>query len=186
MSQLSEGQLKATIYELAMPLVEAMGLCIWGLEVIYAKRLLIRLYIESQEAGETQADLEHCAEISRQLGLALDVENIFAKAWTLEVSSPGLDRMFFKLEQLGPYIGDVLCVHLSTPLPPGSLGRKVWRGTLLQVTADSFSLKPCEISADDRIQPSKEPELLICWENCRKVQRVALFPKPLKPGKGAK
>jgi len=52
------------------------------------KRKVVRLYID-RDGGVT---VEHCAKCSRALGAALEVDDIIPEAFTLEVSSPGLDR----------------------------------------------------------------------------------------------
>jgi ribosome maturation factor RimP len=80
---------KAKIRELAAPLVEAEGL-----ELIYAEclkmksRWMVRIFLD-KEGGVT---LDDCAEISNQLGDILDVHDVPPGQYTLEVSSPGLDR----------------------------------------------------------------------------------------------
>ena len=182
-------QIKASIRELAEPLLEALGLDIWGLEVIVGPRTVVRIYIEAQ-AREEQAEpvkpvgIEKCAEVSRQLGLALEVEDIFPEAWVLEVSTPGLDRVFFSLEQMQAYLGDLIEAKLTSIYPQGPGGRKVWRGNLVKLSNKDLTIKPCEITSDDRIKELSLPEITLPWNLCRQVKRLALFPKPLKPGKG--
>ncbi|NLB63910.1 MAG: ribosome maturation factor RimP [Fibrobacter sp.] len=52
------------------------------------RRKLLRLYIDAEDG----ISVENCAQVSRELGARLDLENIFEEPYTLEVSSPGLDR----------------------------------------------------------------------------------------------
>ena len=189
MTATGDEQLKKTILDLAAPLVSAMGLEIWGLEIVTSGRAVVRLYIDLADGSEDQpellgASLDQCAEISRQLGLALDVENLFEQAWVLEVSTPGLDRTFFELSQLSRHLGDVLQVKLAKVYPDGSGGRRMWVGVLSEVLSDSFSLKPCEIAPDDRIAQVSDTPITIPWRLTKKVSRKQLFPKPKKPGKG--
>lgn len=73
------------------------------------------------------------------VGLALDVEDVFPDAWTLEVSSPGMDRPFFKASQLLPYVGRELDVTLWNP-HPAYAPRKKFRGTLVRAGGDDFTL----------------------------------------------
>ena len=75
----------AAITALALPLVEAAGLELWGVELLGEGRPILRVYVESPSG----ATIEECAKLSRQLGLALDVEDIIPSAYILEVSSPG-------------------------------------------------------------------------------------------------
>ena len=182
----------AVLTRIAEPLVQALDLVIWGVELTHTGRPTLRLYIEQKnfaDKPEPQAEaksvaIEHCEEISRQLGLALDVEDVFPSAWVLEVSTPGLSRTFFQLEQMHAYIGDVVNVRLHSPYPEGDLGRKHWRGILRGVGADAFTIEPCVITEDDYVERTGSETLVIPWQNVRVVHRVALFPKPPKPGKG--
>ncbi|MBQ7739386.1 MAG: ribosome maturation factor RimP [Desulfovibrionaceae bacterium] len=182
-------KLKKTILDLATPLVSALGLEIWGLEFVTSGRTVVRLYVDLASDGSNDAELlgaslDQCAEISRQLGLALDVEDVFSDPWVLEVSTPGLDRTFFELNQMSGYEGDVLQAKLTKVHPQGVGGRRVWVGVLSEVLTDSFSLKPCEITPDDHIIQSNDTVINIPWNLTKKVCRKPLFPKPPKPGKG--
>lgn len=122
--------------ELAEPFVESLGLSLWGIELAGgAGRPTLRVFIEGPEG----VDVEQCAKVSRQLGLALDVEDIIHGAYQLEVSSPGLERRFFELSQLPPYIGKELDVTLVEP----SGGRKHFKGAFTSLDGETISME-CE------------------------------------------
>uniref|UniRef100_A0A7C4AA38 Ribosome maturation factor RimP n=1 Tax=Fundidesulfovibrio putealis TaxID=270496 RepID=A0A7C4AA38_9BACT len=109
------------IRQLAEPFIESLGLGLWGMEIIGgAGRPTLRLFLD----GPQGVDVEHCAQVSRQLAVALEVEDLFPGAYNLEVSSPGLERRFFDISQLPPYIGRELDVTLNAPLG----GRKRFKG----------------------------------------------------------
>jgi ribosome maturation factor RimP len=77
------------IRELAEPLVESEGMELIHVECLKMKtRWIIRLYMD-KEGGVT---IEDCSQVSNQLGDLLDVHDIPPGPYTLEVSSPGLDR----------------------------------------------------------------------------------------------
>ena len=123
--------LEQKILELARPVAESLGLAVWGLELAAAgRRPLIRLYIES-EGGST---VDQCAEVSRSLGAALDVEDVMRGAYVLEVSSPGLERRIFEAAQLPPYVGRILDLSLGEPED----GRKNFRGRLDEARPDGL------------------------------------------------
>ena len=120
---MSENTLKAKILQLAGPAVGAQNLEIWGLEVIEAGRMLVRLYVdmpgkaEEEAPAETEggdipenisATVDQCESISRQLALALDAEEVIDRPYTLEVSTPGLDRLFFSADQMKDYTGEII------------------------------------------------------------------------------
>lgn len=56
--------------------------------------------------------LGQCEEISRHVALALEVEDTIPEAYVLEVSTPGLTRLFFSLDQMRHYLGDVVEARL--------------------------------------------------------------------------
>lgn len=133
--------LEQRILELARPLAESLGISVWGLELAAAgRRALVRLYIEA-EGG---AGVDQCAEMSRGLGAALEVEDIMSGAYVLEVSSPGLERRFFEPGQLAPYEGRILDVSLREPLD----GRKNFRGRLTQARPDGLVLNVDGVAFD--------------------------------------
>ena len=169
---MAQNSTQAAIAALALPLVEAAGLELWGLELLGEGRPILRVYVEGPSSGAT---IEDCARLSRQLGLALDVEDIIPSAYTLEVSSPGLTRPFFSPEQLTAYVGRTLDVTLSEALPEFPR-RKKFHGRLEEVSGDTFALLP-----DDATDPDAS-SIQINWDNVRKAQLVHIFPQK---GKGA-
>jgi len=79
----------AALRRLAEPLLEAAGMSLveiqWNRR---GRRWVLTLFID-KEGG---VSLDDCAQISRQVGEYIEVENLINQAYTLEVSSPGLDR----------------------------------------------------------------------------------------------
>lgn len=204
----------AFLIALATPLAASLGLELWGVEVAGSSRPVLRLFVEKaggapdtsgvtefmdvedefsenecsedgfSEDGSAGVTVDQCAELSRLLGLTLDVEDPFAAAWTLEVSSPGLERQFFRLDQMRPYLGRSLELalvdgHPDWPVSEGSPLRKKFRGVLEQVSDTAFTLN---IPAATRRQD--EPERVhIPWDNVRKATLIHAFPEPGLPGK---
>ena len=163
---MSENALKETVIRLAEPVVRSLGLVIWGVEVVQAGRMAVRLFVdvpsgapESPQAADgekneapSSASIGQCEEISRHLGLALEVEDAVPSAYVLEVSTPGLTRLFFSLDQMRPYLGDMVEARLHAPVAPeaaagpadcgGAAPRRLWRGRLAAVEADAVVLGP--------------------------------------------
>ena len=111
------------IEDLLRPTVEALGFELWGLEFrSQGRHTLLRIYIDS-ENGVTVDD---CAAVSRHVGGVLDVDDPISGEYTLEVSSPGIDRLLFRLEQYSPYVGEWIELRLRTPFE----GRRKYKGTL--------------------------------------------------------
>ncbi len=77
--------------------------------------------------------VDDCADASRTISAVLDVEDPISGTYTLEVSSPGIDRPLIKLEDFDRFAGFVAKIELSEPLH----GRKRFRGQLRGVDADA-------------------------------------------------
>ena len=73
-----------------------MGFELWGVEYLTQGRYsVLKIFIDS----ENGIDVDDCASVSRQVGSLLDVEEPLRGQYTLEVSSPGMDRRLFTFEQ---------------------------------------------------------------------------------------
>ena len=162
---MSENTVAESVTRLATPLAESLALTIWGLEIAFGGKSMIRLYVE----GEKGVDIDRCAELSRMLSLSLDVEDILPGAYVLEISSPGLERTFFRPEQLEGHIGDVLDVSLHAPTKAFH-GRKKIIGTLLSLAEGTICLAPLD-GGDD------VPFVRFAWEDAKKIKLVHFLPE---------
>lgn len=121
------------IADMLEPTIEALGLELWGVEhIVRGRSSLLRIYIDS-EPGVT---IDDCERASRQISAVLDVEDPLPGEYTLEVSSPGLDRPLFHLGQYEGFIGEVVNLRLRTPLN----GRRKFKGRLESAGDDQVSL----------------------------------------------
>lgn len=119
--------------ELLAPVVESMGFIYWGLEFIpQGRHSLLRVFIDHADG----ILVDHCAAVSRQLGAVLDVEDPIAQDYTLEVSSPGMDRPLFTLEQFQQYAGHIIDVRLRMPFE----GRRKYKGQLIGIEQEDVVL----------------------------------------------
>ena len=115
------------------PTVEDQGFELWGLELLtQGKHSTLRLYIES----ENGVQVDDCARVSHQVGAVLDVEEPISGEYVLEVSSPGMDRRLFRLEQYPAYVGEELELRLRTPFE----GRRKFKGVLRGVEGEDIVL----------------------------------------------
>lgn len=114
--------------------VTGLSFQLWGYEYRpHSESALLRIFIEN-EGG---VSIEHCTKVSRQIGAALDVEDIIPVAYILEVSSPGIDRVLFTPDQYARYIGDALKVRTRSPIE----GRRNFKGVLEAVSDTDVSVK---------------------------------------------
>jgi ribosome maturation factor RimP len=107
------------------PILESMGLALWDMEFQkQGPKWLLRIYIDRETGGVTLSD---CETVSRDMSAALDVEDIIPHAYTLEVSSPGLDRTLSTPEHFARFAGSTVRIKTYQPVD----GQKVFRGKLL-------------------------------------------------------
>lgn len=125
--------ISAVIDDLVSPIVLALDLELWGCELVrQGKYSLIRVYID-RESG---VDISDCEKVSRQVSAVFDVEEPITEEYTLEVSSPGLERPLFRLEQFRKYVGSIIQLRMKKPQD----GRKKFKGDLVRVDDDSIVL----------------------------------------------
>ena len=116
---------------LLSPTVAALGLRVWGIEYLgQGKHSVLRIYIDRDE-GVT---IEDCEAVSKQVSEVLDVEGTLTSSYTLEVSSPGMDRLLFKPEQYAESIGETVDVRLNYPFE----GRRRVVGALTALENDEM------------------------------------------------
>ncbi|WP_298441303.1 ribosome maturation factor RimP [uncultured Ferrimonas sp.] len=114
--------------------VEALGYELWGLQFIGAgNHSVLRLFIDHADGISVQA----CAEVSRQVSAVLDVEDPISTEYSLEVSSPGMDRPLFTAAQYEKYLGSEVNVVLNMPME----GKRKWRGEIIAVDGDNVALR---------------------------------------------
>ena len=112
-----------TIRQLAEPVAEAEGLDLIDVECNRMKsRWLVRIYLD-KEGGVT---LDDCAGISHQLGDVLNVHDVPPGPYTLEVSSPGLDRPLVRDKDFVKYTGSRVDIRLHEKME----GIRHFRGVL--------------------------------------------------------
>jgi ribosome maturation factor RimP len=119
--------------------VEALGYELVELE-FHAHRGggLLRLYIDRRSAaGPAGVTVEDCEAVSRRVSTVLDAADPIRGGYTLEVSSPGLDRPLRTRAHYERFLGSR--VHVETALPRN--GRRRWTGRLTALAGDTVVLE---------------------------------------------
>jgi ribosome maturation factor RimP len=126
--------LEARIRELAEQVAESMGM-----EVVLAEvkgegnRSIVRAYID-QPGGIT---LDDCERFSKRFSITLDVEDWIPFAYTLEVSSPGVNRPLVKESDFRRFAGQNAKVRTRLPVE----GQRNFRGTIMGVGEGRLELE---------------------------------------------
>ena len=123
-----------TLRQILEPVVTAMGYELIGVEFHpHRGSALLRLYID-REGG---VNVDDCQQVSHQVSGVLDVEDSIPGHYTLEVSSPGLDRPLFEARDFLRFAGHPIRVQLATPLN----GRRKFTGRLAGLRDDKVVLE---------------------------------------------
>lgn len=118
--------LRDTLAARLTPLVEGLGYELWELEYSPGRgNGFLRLYIDA-EAGIT---LDDCERVSRAVSEVLDAEDPIPGQYTLEVSSPGLERPLRTVQQFARFVGETVFVETVQPQE----GRRRFKGALAAV-----------------------------------------------------
>lgn len=125
------------IANLLSPTVRALGLELLGAEYLPAPgSATLRLYIDVPEAdlATRMVNIEDCEAVSREVSAQLDVEDPITGNYTLEVSSPGIDRPLFTLAQFMRHQGESAKVVLRIPQE----GRRRLQGPIVRIEGGSI------------------------------------------------
>lgn len=105
-----------------------------GLELVHAEvagpdnKPIVRIFIDKPN-GVTHQD---CSEVSLHVGTVLDVEDFIHASYTLEVSSPGLERGLYKRQDYERFAGSLARLRTRTPIN----GQRNFRGRLLGIDGE--------------------------------------------------
>ena len=159
---------------LMSPVLLGMGFILYGFEwVSEDNRQILRIYVEKPDGALVNVD--ECARVSRQLSMVFEVEgaNLFQKAYWLEVSSPGMNRPLFTIEQVLRVIGQ----EIKVSLVGGDAGqRRQYRGVVQAVDCVSGVVA---LEHEGSLVP-------IEWSSVEKSRVVPNFSEALKKRQEAK
>ncbi len=106
--------LEQRIADIIEPSLEDMGFDL--VRVLLSGNQRLKLQIMAEPANGEMMTVDHCADISRTVSALLDVEDPIDKAYTLEISSPGIDRPLVRARDYERFEGFEARVELDTPL----------------------------------------------------------------------
>ncbi len=150
------GKLKQ-LEEILRPVVEGLGYEFWGIE--YRSRghqSLLRVFIDDVENG---IGIDDCEKVSRQISGVMDVEDPIQTEYTLEVSSPGMDRPLFRPEQYQAFVGHKVQIRLRMAFE----GLRRFQGVIKGVEGDDIV-----VVVDDH-------EYLLPFDSIEKAHIIPVF-----------
>lgn len=113
------------LLSLVQPVAEGIGMEIVRLRVQGGRRP--HLQIMAERAGGAPTDVEDCARLSRALSSTLDAADPISEAYTLEVSTPGIDRPLTRPGDFARWVGHAVKIELARPID----GRRRFTGIIL-------------------------------------------------------
>lgn len=143
----------ARIEQIVGPSVEGMGYELVRVQLSGGQRPTLQIMAERQD--RRAMTVEDCADISRAISALLDVEDPLPGAYTLEVSSPGIDRPLTRLTDFERFKGFEARIETKLPLD----GRKRFRGLLEGVAGEDVRLALIEKPAA-AAKPGAKPKVL--------------------------
>jgi ribosome maturation factor RimP len=126
---LAKAPLDRRIADIITPTVEALGFTLVRVRVMGGKRQTLQVMAERPDG---RMEVDDCADLSRALSALLDVEDPIDREYTLEVSSPGIDRPLTRLDDFDRWKG--WTARLETDELIG--GRKRFKGELVGIEGD--------------------------------------------------
>ena len=124
----------AKLTQLLQPLVEDLGYEFVGIEhSSNPKNPVVVIYIDQPDG----IAIEDCAKVSREVAALLDVEDPIPGQYSLEVSSPGLDRPLFTPEQFARFAGELAKVNVYAPVE----GRRKFKGAILETGEGTVTIE---------------------------------------------
>lgn len=149
------------IEDLCRPVVEGMGFEWVGVEYHHnSQNAILRIYVDRPEGGIAMDDV---VAVTEQINPLLDVEDPISGMYTLEVSSPGLDRPLFTPAHYEKFVGREVKVTLKRALDR----RRRFEGEIVKVEGENVFLK---------IREGKEwRDVMLEFANIDKARLVPVF-----------
>jgi ribosome maturation factor RimP len=138
-------EIVAKIAEIAERVADPEGIEIVEVQLLGAGRgRLLRIFIDRPSGGEASPERPHgvshadCEFISHQVGTILDIEDVIpGDSYTLEVSSPGLERKLSKAKDFERFVGQKARIVLREPVE----NQRRWEGKLAGISQGMVALE---------------------------------------------
>ncbi|MFK7878806.1 ribosome maturation factor RimP [Roseobacter sp.] len=123
--------------EIITPVIEDMGFELVRVRLMSAKTTILQIMVDKPEGG---IEVDDCAEVSQAVSAILDVEDPILDEYTLEVSSPGIDRPLTRLKDFEAFEGYEAKIETGDMVD----GRRRFKGELAGVEGDEVLINVAE------------------------------------------
>ncbi|KMK65943.1 ribosome maturation factor RimP [Puniceibacterium sp. IMCC21224] len=151
--------------EIVTPVIEDMGFELVRIRLMGGNTPTLQIMAERPEGG---IEVDECARISTAISATLDVEDPILDTYTLEVSSPGIDRPLTRLKDFDTYEGYEARVETDELIE----GRKRWRGILAGIEGDEVLINVDEGTVGLKFDWLAEAKLILTDDLIREMLRA--------------
>ena len=131
---IAKASIDRRLAEIITPVVEDMGFELVRVRLMGGETKTLQIMAEKPEGG---IEVDDCARISTAVSATLDVEDPLQEAYTLEVSSPGIDRPLTRLKHFDTWEGHEAKLETDEMID----GRKRFKGTLMGTEGDEVLIE---------------------------------------------
>lgn len=152
------------IAEIITPVVEDMGFEIVRIRLMTGKESILQVMAQGPDGN---IEVDACAKISTAISATMDVEDPILDAYTLEVSSPGIDRPLTRLKDFAKWEGFEAKIETDELID----GRRRFKGTLAGVEGDEVLINIAEGTIGLKFEWLSDAKLVLTDELIRDVLR---------------
>lgn len=126
--------LSTRIQDLIEPTIDDLGFDLVRVQTMGKEKLVMQIMVEHKDGQGMTVD--DCATVSRAISALFEIDDPISGAYTLEVSSPGIDRPLVRIGDFERFQGFQAKVEIGRPLDGHGDGRRRFSGELLGVDGD--------------------------------------------------
>jgi len=152
------------IAEIITPVIEDMGFEVVRVRLMTGKESILQIMVQRPDG---QIEVDECAQVSTAISATLDVEDPIVDVYTLEVSSPGIDRPLTRLKDFDQWEGFEAKIETDELID----GRRRFKGQLAGIEGDEVLITITEGTIGLKFEWLSDAKLVLTDELIRDVLR---------------
>jgi ribosome maturation factor RimP len=161
---IAKTHLDQRLAEILTPVIEGLGFELVRLRLMSGKTMTLQIMAERPEGG---IEVDECAEISTAVSAVMDVEDPIEDNYTLEVSSPGIDRPLTRLKDFDRWHGYEVKIETTEMFD----GRRRFKGQLVGTEGDEVLIEIEEGTIGLKFEWLSDAKLVLTEELIREMLR---------------
>jgi ribosome maturation factor RimP len=152
------------IAEIITPVIEDMGFEVVRVRLMTGKESILQIMVQRPDG---QIEVDECAQVSTAISATLDVEDPIVDVYTLEVSSPGIDRPLTRLKDFDQWEGFEAKIETDELID----GRRRFKGALAGTEGDEVLITITEGTIGLKFEWLSDAKVVLTEELIRDVLR---------------